>query len=83
MRQALIERLADGIDIVGNAAKDFAVSLLIKITQRQTVNFLGQLPAHSEGNYIFSVIEFFDSAFAFKLFLPSIASISSFVDNFA
>ena len=50
MRQALIKCLADGIDIVSNAAKDFAVGLLVKITQRQAVDFLGQLPAHSEGD---------------------------------
>ena len=50
MRQALIERLADGIDVISNAAEDFAVGLPVKITQRQAVNFLGQLPAHSEGN---------------------------------
>ena len=50
MRQALIERLADGIDIVGNAAQDFAVGLLIKIAQWQAVDFFGQLPAHSEGD---------------------------------
>ena len=50
MRQALIERLTDGIDVVGNAAQHLAVGLLVKIAQRQTVDFLGQLPAHSESN---------------------------------
>ena len=50
MRQALIERLADSIDVIGDAAEDFAVGLLVKITQRQAIDFLGQLPAHPESN---------------------------------
>ena len=50
MRQALIERLADGIDVVSYTAEDFAVGLFVKITQRQAIDLLGQLPAHSESN---------------------------------
>ena len=50
MRQALVECLANGVNVVGDAAENFAVGLLVKITQRQAVDFLGQLPAHSEGD---------------------------------